>query len=274
MAVTPPLWGQSDLRLLPPPAPESAPPPVAEEELAVVEGVAEEGPVVPSWYNPWSWIGPRIWEGSFEIGVNGTSGNAQTFSMRTGASLKRETERTKTTLDMTYARTEADSVETQNDGFLRSRVDWKLGDSPWAVFSRLGLEYDEFKPFDVRVQLSGGLAYDIFDTETTELTSRFGAGASREVGGVDNDWQPEANFGVDLERKLTDRQKLTATVDYFPVWDDFSNYRIVSNAGWEILLSEASNLSMKVLVIDQYDSTPQGAKANDIDYSLLLLWKL
>jgi putative salt-induced outer membrane protein YdiY len=268
-------WGQAELRMLPPPAPESAPPPLEQEtDEAVVAEAIEQVPVSPNWYNPWSWVGPRLWDGSMELGINGTSGNAQTFSMRTGANLKRETDRTKMTLDVTYARTEADSVETQNGGFLRSRVDWKLGDSPWALFHRLGLEYDEFKPFDIRLQLSGGLAYDVFDTEFTELTTRFGAGASREIGAADDTWQPEANFGIDLERKLTDRQKLTATVDYFPAWEDFSDYRIVSNAGWEILLSEASNMSMKILVIDQYDSTPQGAEANDIDYALLLLWKL
>ena len=273
-AAAPPLLGQSDIQLLPPPAFEAAAPPLAEEDVTAIDGVIENIPVDPTWYKPWSWVSPRIWEGGFEVGINGTSGNAQTFSMRTGANLKRETDRTKATLDMTYAKTEADSVETQNDGFLRSRVDWKMGESPWAIFTRLGLEYDEFKSFDIRLQLSGGLAYNFIDTEATELTGRFGAGASREVGGVDDSWQPEANFGLDLERKLTDRQKLTATVDYFPAWDDFSDYRIVSNAGWEVLLSEASNLSMKIFVIDQYDSTPDQSKANDIDYSLLLLWKL
>ena len=153
-------------------------------------------------------------------------------------------------------------------------MDWKLGESPWALFQRLGLEYDEFRTFDIRVQLSGGLAYDILRTDATKLTWRSGAGTSSEIGGVDDSWQAEANFGVDLERQLTDRQKLTATVDYFPAWADFSDYRLVSNAGWEILLDEASNLNLKILVIDRYDSTPHGAKPNDIDYSLLLLWKL
>ena len=37
---------------------------------------------------------------------------------------------------------------------------------------------------------------------------------------------------------------------------------------------EASNLHLKVLVIERYDSTPEGREPEDIDYSILLLWKL
>jgi hypothetical protein len=29
---------------------------------------------------------------------------------------------------------------------------------------------------------------------------------------------------------------------------------------------------LKLSVIDRYDSTPQGARPNDLDYSTLLLW--
>ena len=35
-----------------------------------------------------------------------------------------------------------------------------------------------------------------------------------------------------------------------------------------------TNLSLKVSAFDRYDSTPQGRRPNDLDYALLLLWKL
>ena len=40
--------------------------------------------------------------------------------------------------------------------------------------------------------------------------------------------------------QLTKRQKLTSTVDYYPAWDDFSDFRMVSNVSWELLLDEAT----------------------------------
>jgi hypothetical protein len=37
-------------------------------------------------------------------------------------------------------------------------------------------------------------------------------------------------------------------------------------------LSKVWGLSLKLSVIDRYDSTPQGARPNDLDYSTLLIW--
>ena len=45
-------------------------------------------------------------------------------------------------------------------------------------------------------------------------------------------------------------------------------------AGWEVLLSHAANLSLKLGLIDRYDSTPNGLERNDLNYTALLLWKL
>ncbi len=40
------------------------------------------------------------------------------------------------------------------------------------------------------------------------------------------------------------------------------------------LLDEEANLSLKLSAQDRYDSTPNGLRPNDINYSILLLWKL
>ena len=98
--------------------------------------------------------------------------------------------------------------------------------------------------------------------------------SEREFGGIDDEWVPEANFGADFEHCLTKRQKLKLTTDYYPSWEDSDNFRLVSNANWEILLDEATNLSLKIGAVDRYDSTPNGLQHNDIDYYVTLLWKL
>jgi hypothetical protein len=72
---------------------------------------------------------------------------------------------------------------------------------------------------------------------------------------------------------LTERQKIKGKLDYFPAWDDFGDYRLVADVSWEILLDGSENFSLKVAATDRYDSTPQGALANDLYYSLLLLYK-
>jgi putative salt-induced outer membrane protein YdiY len=213
------------------------------------------------------------WDGSVELGINGTEGNAQTFSMRAGASLERETDTNIWKSELIYAKTEADSVKTQHEALLRLRYE-RLFESPWTWYVRFEALYDEFRAFDLRLVLNTGLGYRFIDTDVTKLASRAGAGVSRELGGPSDDYVPEANFGLDFERQITERQKLTFVADYYPDWRDFTNYRLVSDLAWVLLLDEASDLNLKVSVIDQYDSTPEGRKPNDLTYAILLLWKL
>ena len=105
------------------------------------------------------------------------------------------------------------------------------------------------------------------------MTGRFGAGASREFGGPDNRWVPEALFGGDYEHQINKRNKVIAKIDYFPEWGDFSNFRLVSDLAWEYLIDAEGNLSFKLGANDRYDSTPNGRKPNDINYSALILYK-
>jgi len=238
------------------------------------EEVAEElRPFNPVWYNPMSWLGP-YWDGSVEFGLNGSSGNADAQSIRAGFNLSRETQRTHWDIDLNYNNNEADDVATANNALLFSNWDFKMRNPRWTWFTKFGLEWDEFRDFDIRLSANTGLGYLLIDTDKTQFRPRFGAGVSREFGGLDEDVKPEAVFGFDFSRQISSRQQFTATADYFPAWDDFSDYRVITDVGWELVLDEVNNLSLKVSVIDRYDSTPNGAEANDINYSVLLLWSL
>ena len=78
-----------------------------------------------------------------------------------------------------------------------------LGDSRWSYFFKSFLEYDEFKAFDLRLVANTGLGYLLVSTETIKLKGRFGAGASREFGGPDDELTPEAVFGGDYDWAVT-----------------------------------------------------------------------
>ena len=102
-----------------------------------------------------------------------------------------------------------------------------------------------------------------------------GAGATREFGGVENDWQPTALFGVDFTHQSRTTQRLIAKVDYFPGVGGFpEQYRVVSDLGWEVDLDRPKNVSLKLSLIDRYDSTPDGVDPNNVDYAVLMIWKL
>jgi putative salt-induced outer membrane protein YdiY len=219
-----------------------------------------------------SWLTSTLWDGSIEFGLNGSAGNSEALSLRAGANVKRTTEQHELTADLTYIKSTADGSETANNAIFNGRDEWLLGESPWSLFATTGLEYDEFRAFDLRLVLSAGVGYRLVDDGVTKMATRFGSGTSREFGGPDERWVPEANLGLDYERKIDERQTFSTTIDYYPEWGEFADYRLNTAINWQVLLSEETNMSLKLSALDRYDSTPNGRKASDITYSALLLW--
>ncbi|MEE8451776.1 MAG: DUF481 domain-containing protein [Thermoguttaceae bacterium] len=245
-------------------------------EPTVVPGVVEVGewievetpPVDPGLFGE---VG--VWEGGVELGLNGAEGNTKTFNMRFGVDAKLETPHNILTLDLDYHKTDSNYVETANRAFLDSRFERLYDDSRWTSFVHSTLDYDEFQSFDSRWAADLGLGYRCIKRELTSLAARFGAGVSQEVGGPDESYVPEAVFGLDFSHKLTDRQKLTASIEYTPEMTGFHDYRLRTRGSWEVLIDQEMNLSLKFNITDRYDSTPNGAIPNDLDYSAVLLWK-
>ena len=225
-----------------------------------VEEVVEEEPE-----NPWS--------GSFELGLNGSDGNNDLFNFRLGLDLERKTDWTKFTFDLDYKNDSTDEVQTANRLFIDGRQEWSPTPGPWSLFAHGTTEYDEFQDFDTRIAGDAGLTYEFIKTDVGRFAGRVGLGASREIGGSDDDWVPEGSFGLDLERKISKLQKFVMSVDYFPDLSNFGDSRIQTKVDWEVTIDADMNLALKVGVLDRYDSTPGTAMHNDLDYSAVILWK-
>lgn len=240
-----------------------------EEVLAEIEPVPD---VV--WFQPTTWVLPPLWDLGFQFGLNNTAGNTETLSLQVGANAKRKTEENVFSLKLQYSKGSNNGVENENQATLNGRNEWFLGDSPWNVFTTGSLEYDQFRAFDLRLATHAGLGYQFVDSERLQLSASLGSGVSREIGGPDDRYIPEASIGGDFEWCISDSQKLSTTVDYYPEWSGFNDYRINTNSGWEIALGGPMDVSLKLAVIDRYDSTPNGRKHNDLSTALLLIWKL
>ncbi|MCA9138586.1 MAG: DUF481 domain-containing protein, partial [Planctomycetales bacterium] len=223
-----------------------------------------------SWYEiPWQWV-TRGWKNHAELGLDGSSGNSRTLALQTGLEMKRKTDSYTFAVDFDYRKATNRGVTTEDNGRLNLDYDRLFQDSKWSAFGKFGSEWDQFKAFDLRLNLNSGVGYHFIRTDDASLSAKFGAGASQEIGAPDDSWKAEAVFGSEGEYQLNRYNKMKAKVDYFPAWEDFSDYRLVSDFAWEILLDDTDNLSLKLSLTDRYDSTPQGARPNDVYYSLLL----
>ena len=224
----------------------------------------------PWYYAPVQWLDP--WEGNVEIGLSGSEGNTQTLNYLLGLDAKRETEEDIINFDVKYDRKSAESIETAHRLFGEIRWELLFEDSLWTWYFHETTEYDEFKAFGVRLSYDTGLGRRLIKNEITSLLARAGAGTSHEIGGPNEHLVPEAVFGLEFTHELNERQKLSASSEYSPDVTDFRDYRLKSKASWEVVLDEETNLSLKVSILDRYDSTPDGKKPNDLDYTFTLLW--
>lgn len=228
-----------------------------------------------AWYEPNYWFGIQPWNTGIELGLNGSAGNNESLSVRTGGYMKRESRFSKLDYSIYYNRTTTGEITTQNNATTDVRNDWLLDEtSPWTLYAKGNVFYDEFQAFDLQTNGNTGIGYRFLMDPTVKLTGRAGGGASREFGGPDNEWTPEALFGFEYEQRVNSSQKFYANFEYYPQFADFTEYRIVTDGGWEIELREPSNLSLKISASDRYDSTSFGANPNLLNYSVLLLLKL
>ncbi|QDU96768.1 DUF481 domain-containing protein [Lignipirellula cremea] len=260
------------LEMLEPPPPEPdaepEPKPSSAEPAAETIAVEEIGPAPPTYWFYQIW---DPWEGSFQLGLDGTEGNTQTFNLQTGFKAKYDDATQTDTFEITHVDKSRDGVQTALNTLIDGRMEWKMPKSPFTVYGHTFIEIDAFKDFDERVSADAGLGYRFLELPDHKLTARLGLSASREIGGPNNAVTPEMIAGAEWSYKPNKRQKFSAKVDYFPAIENFSDFRMNTRAEWETVLSQEWGLSMKLSMIDRYDSTPGTSKPNDINYAALMM---
>jgi Protein of unknown function, DUF481 len=250
-----------------------APPGASAAALAPPPADVETLFIPPPGWEVWSPTFWDPWEGSVELGLSGTEGNAQTFNVRLGVTAKHKTPLLVQTLQITSIQKSADGVTTANTALFDGRIEWPMPQSRWNYYVHGLTEYDQFRAFGYRFSGDSGFGYEFIQNARTTLIGRSGLSVSKEVGGNDGAVKPELAFGGEFKHKFNFNHSISGKIDYFPNVTDFSDFRLNSQAAWEIALSHAWGLSLKLSIIDRYDATPQGALPNDLDYSTLVLWQ-
>lgn len=235
--------------------------------------VGEASPTAIGWGMAQYKTERKKWSGEIAAGLNGATGNTERFNSRFGFQGKRDTKRNEFFFNATYANSTADGEEVENKFLQDLRNNWKLGESKWGIYVFENIVYDTFQVWDIRLVLGSGLSYDFLRNDRTKLQSRLGAGASKEVGGPDEQWVPEGNSALQFSHKLTDRQSLTAQIEYFPSFVELRELRVNSQAAWECLIDPAHGLNLRVGFMDRYQGISEGAKNNDLDYFCELVMK-
>lgn len=232
--------------------------------VAKPEKPAEELLPKPKFLEPW-----KI---SLTLGIDGSEGNTRLFNIVSKLDARREVGPHRTIGSLAYFLGQEDGDETKNQFLADLKHDYTFTEKTF-VFGLVGFKADRFEDYDSRVNLSAGLGRELIKTDSAELLARIGAGASREFGGTDDDWTPEALFGLEGRWQLDERQSIEGLVKYFPSLEDFGDYRVRARGEYKLRLM--GNLSLSLGAENEYDSTAAGdSKRNDLTYfaALTLDW--
>ena len=219
---------------------------------------------------------PKLWTGGFEIGLNGSQGNADVFNLRVGANADRKSDDNRFHTDLLYTENRESGVTKANQGILNSRDEVLLGRTPWAFFTALQVEYDQFRDYDFRVGTYAGMSYRWIKSDNTFLSSRLGAGAVRELSHsplTPDRWVPEALMGGDFNHRFSDRQAFVSSTDFYPNLSQIGQYRVRARAAYEIVIDPRHHMLLRLGVQDRYDSSPGTALRNDVNYFTTLMFK-
>lgn len=223
-----------------------------------------------------------FWEGwtrTAEFGLTGSAGNTENLNIRAIFETERETDTLRTLFRARYLYGEDEGSVSENEGRARGENDWLFPGERYFIFAFGVYDYDEFQDWETRLQTFTGLGYDFLKErallengqDRASLTGRLGAGATREFGGTDDTWHPEAVLGVDFVWEINDRNTFAAGTEVFPALDDLGEFRAVSYVTHDVQLAETADLRLRVGIEHEYDSDSGTAKENDVKYFLTIL---
>lgn len=238
------------------------------------DGRVVGGPIIGLDGKPVKGIAPEVspWSGALEFGLGGSEGNVQLLKGRAGLDFAYKDSDFAFLFNGLYVLTRYNNEPIEQKGLFGTRTEIAF-DAVWAYYAQAQFEYDEFRDIDLRAGAHNGVSFTAFRSTGYLVKLRGGVGTIREWGGDRNEFIPETQVGGDFELVLTQSSKLSATLDYYSEFDDFSRYRVRGRASIDIMLDPELNMLLRLGVIDRYDSHPLRSKKNDLDYFVSLLFQ-
>jgi len=217
----------------------------------------------------------KKWSGGVELGLAGSEGNSDVFKIRGGFLAKREFEGNIMTSDLMYVLAEVGGVLTENKALWVLRDEMQVGTSKWSMLMSEAIEFDQFRSFNLRNAMHGGMSRTLYKTDWLVIKSRMGGGTSYDLNTATmaDRWVPEGMMGYDIEYKFTERVRLTSFGDYYPNMAHWGQFRLRVRAAGEFLIVPEYGLVLRAGIQERYDSAPGTGLPNDIDYFTTVLMK-
>lgn len=248
----------------------------AKAQIKAEEAAAKTAEEEPGPEDPGIQIGAvtlfKGWDRTFELGINGATGNSENVNVRAGlAGLYEDPER-RWIVDAVYNRSTTSGTVSENNLYLDVTRDWLLPDEDYFFFATGRWDWDDFQDWENRLSGAGGMGYQFIKRDDLDVLGRLGIGGSQTFGGTNDEFVPEALIGLDARYKINGRQSILFSNTYYQGLNDLGEFRNLTKAEWRMKLDD-EGMALKIGAENEYQSRPGGtAKRDDLKYYLSLAW--
>lgn len=214
------------------------------------------------------------WKRKLSVGIYGSAGKSQDSKVNIGFTADYEDHEERWAHKTSYYRNESDGDMSDHSLTASLNRDWLLPGSPKFYFTGGHIDFDEFKDWDERVGINGGIGYEFVETETWRFIGRAGLGVNQTFGGIREETTFEGLLGAEVKWNISDAQSLAFTNTLYPNFSESGEFRNLSSLDWELELDNSYDLGLKVGLTNEYDSLNTSSDKNDFKYSLSVLMGL
>jgi putative salt-induced outer membrane protein YdiY len=218
----------------------------------------------------------RKWKYEAGIDISGKNGNSEQLGTALSGRAVLKTSQDTLEFYTAYNRQTADG-EKSADQF-KLGIDYQnnfAGRTSWYMRDEGG--FDRIKDIDLYNVAAAGLGYDFIKKLNQTFTGRFGL-SYRYEGYGDPAAEDVSSAGLDfgLKHELTRKTwSVSNSLSYVPAFDDFGNFRIIHDSGFEMPIA-ASRWKVRIGLANDYTSRPpEGREKLDTTYytRLIMNWE-
>ncbi|HKX46792.1 MAG TPA: DUF481 domain-containing protein [Planctomycetota bacterium] len=203
------------------------------------------------------------WTKRIGAGFSGSSGNSNDASFNGALGFDHETKGYRSVFDSAYFYSSQQSVRNKNEFYANYKHDFLLGESGFYLFGQGRYQYDQFQPWLHRFSGNTGAGYDFWRTKSFDLSGELGLGVAR-TEGTENEWKPEGVAGIKGAWRPFEGHEFRFDVTYFPNLENLPEFRLLSNAAYQIAISPIDGLSLLFGLKDEYDDAIDTTLINPI----------
>ena len=209
------------------------------------------------------------WNQKIQLGLGYKEGQKTSADLSTSYHADRTKDEHKITFDISYRFAESENERTLNRFASAWGNKWFYSNSRWDIFTTVQFDWAEFQSWDQRLLGDFGIGFEILKKvdgdEKFIVSTRLGSGFRKEFNSDNDDVIPEGLIGIGVDWTISSRQAFTAESTWYPDYEDTSNYRLVSDANWNVKLNMKNNLIFSIGFHHEYNSVvDDGVKKADL----------